>query len=54
MGDPRKKNLRLAIKEMVFTSSRKVLGEEAIFNFLHVLCECPVPFKKSEKSTFKD
>jgi len=37
MDDPRKKNLRLAIKVMALVSSGKVLREEAIFNLVHVL-----------------
>jgi len=37
MFGPRKKKLRLAIKEMVLASSRKVWSEEAIFNLVCVL-----------------
>lgn len=41
MDDPRKKNLRLAIKGMALASSGKVLREEAIPSFVHVLHERP-------------
>ena len=37
----RKKNFRLAIKEMALASLRKVLREKAIFNLVHVLHERP-------------
>jgi len=37
--DQGKKNLRLAIKEIALTSSGKVLREEAIPSFVHVLHE---------------
>ena len=39
MDAPRKKNLRIAIKEMVFALSRKALREEAILNLVYVLHE---------------
>jgi len=37
MLGPRKKNLRLAIKEMTLASLEKALKEEAIFNLVHFL-----------------
>ena len=42
MDDPRENKLRLAIKEVARTSSRKVWSEEAISNLVHVLHERPV------------
>ncbi len=41
MDDPREKNLSLAIKEMALASSERVLREEAIPCFVHVLHERP-------------
>jgi len=41
MDDPRKKNLRFAIKEMALASSGKGVGGKAIPSFMHVLHERP-------------
>jgi len=41
MDDPRKKNLRLSIKEMAHALSRKVVREEAILNPMDVLDKRP-------------
>jgi len=41
MDDPRKNKLRLAIKEIPLASLEKVLTEEAIPGFVHVLHERP-------------
>jgi len=42
MNDSRKKNLRLAIKEMAIASSRKLLREYVILSPVHVLYILPV------------
>jgi hypothetical protein len=42
MDDPRKKNLRLIIKETEFASLKKVLREKAILSFVNVLHGPPV------------